>query len=82
MKQLRGEEPAVREKYDYLYTDAELRELLPEIEDTADQTGQVVISFNNNNRAYPVQNALMLKRLLAQPVAEPPAPYLPRDLFA
>jgi uncharacterized protein YecE (DUF72 family) len=76
MRQLRGEEPAVREKYDYLYTEAELRELLPEIEEAAEEAGQVYVSFNNNNRDYPVQNARMMRRLLGQP-----ADALPGDLF-
>ena len=31
LRQLRGEEPSVREKYDYLYSEAELRALVPEI---------------------------------------------------
>jgi uncharacterized protein YecE (DUF72 family) len=84
LRQLRGEEPAVREKYDYLYSDAELRELLPEVEQVGEEAGQVFISFNNNNRDYPVRNALMMKRLLGQPVAAPgaPADSLPPDLFA
>lgn len=77
LKQVRGEGPAVREKYDYLYTEAELRELVPEVESMAEEAEQVFVSFNNNNRAYPVQNALMLKRLLGQP-----ADSLPPDLFA
>ena len=72
LKQRRGETPAVREKYDYLYTEDELRELLPEVADTAAEAERVFVSFNNNNRAYPVQNARMLKRLLGQPVAKPP----------
>ncbi|HEU5321958.1 MAG TPA: DUF72 domain-containing protein [Methylomirabilota bacterium] len=76
-RQLRGEAPAVREKYDYLYDEDELRELLPEIAGAAADAEQVFVSFNNNNRAYPVQNALMLKRLLGQP-----ADFLPGDLFA
>ena len=76
LRQVRGEEPAVREKYDYLYTDAELRELMPEIDQVADDAEQVYVSFNNNNRDYPVRNALMLKRLLGQP-----ADSLPGDLF-
>ena len=81
-RQVRGEDPAVREKYDYLYTDVELSELVPEIESLAGDTEQVVISFNNNNRAYPVRNALMMKRLLGQPASEPPrlASTIP-DLF-
>ncbi|MBI1735682.1 MAG: DUF72 domain-containing protein [Candidatus Rokubacteria bacterium] len=83
-KQLRGEEPAVREKYDYLYTDAELGELKPEIDMLAGETEQVFVSFNNNNRAYPVQNALMMKRLLGQRAETPPAmaPRVSGDLFA
>lgn len=79
-KQLRGEEPAVREKYDYLYTDAELLELKPEIDMLAGEAEQVLVSFNNNNRAYPVQNALMMKRLLGQRAEAPPGPT--GDLFA
>jgi len=80
-RQLRGEEPAVREKYDYLYTERELREeLLPEIEEAAGEAEEVHVSFNNNNRDYPVRNARMLKRLLGQPDATPDS--LPGDLFA
>jgi len=77
LRQLRGEEPAVREKYDYLYTEDELRALQPDVEAAAAESEQVFVSFNNNNRAFPVQNALMMKRLLGQP-----ANSLPRDLFA
>jgi uncharacterized protein YecE (DUF72 family) len=76
LRQVRGEEPSVREKYDYLYTEAELRELMPEIDEAANEAEQVYVSFNNNNRDYPVRNALMLKRLLGQP-----ADSLPGDLF-
>jgi uncharacterized protein YecE (DUF72 family) len=76
LRQLRGEEPEVREKYDYLYSEEELRGLVPEIEGLAEESEQVFVSFNNNNRDFPVQNALMLKRLLGQPG---PAR---RDLFA
>jgi uncharacterized protein YecE (DUF72 family) len=67
LRQLRGEEPTVREKYDYLYTEPELRALLPEIEALAREAEEVFVSFNNNNRDYPVRNALMLRRLLGQP---------------
>ena len=76
MRQLRGEEPSVREKYDYLYSDAELQALQPDVEAAAAEAEQVFVSFNNNNRAYPVKNALAMKRLLGQP-AEP----LSGDLF-
>jgi uncharacterized protein YecE (DUF72 family) len=79
-RQLRGEEPAVREKYDYLYTETELEALLPEIEGAADEAAEVHVSFNNNNRDYPVRNARMLRRLLGQAERAPHS--LPGDLFA
>ncbi|MBI4246693.1 MAG: DUF72 domain-containing protein [Candidatus Rokubacteria bacterium] len=69
LRQLRGEAPAVREKYDYLYTEEELRALGPELSGLAEEAEQIFVSFNNNNRDFPVQNALMMKRLLGQPVA-------------
>ena len=37
---------------------------LPEVEATGGGGGEVFVSFNNNNRDYPVRNALMMKRLL------------------
>jgi hypothetical protein len=64
LRQLRGEEPAVREKYDYLYTEDELRALQPDVEAAVAESERVFVSFNNNNRAFPVQNALIMKRLL------------------
>src|SRR5262249_12642365 len=78
LRQLRGEEPSVREKYDYLYSAGELRAFLTEIEAVSTETEEVFISFNNNNRDYPVKNALMMKRLLGQPT---PTDSAPRDLF-
>jgi uncharacterized protein YecE (DUF72 family) len=80
-RQLRGEEPAVREKYDYLYSEAELRELASEVEGTVDD-GDVYVSFNNNNRDYPVRNALMMKRLLGQRADTELPDASTRDLFA
>lgn len=84
LRQLRGEEPAVREKYDYLYSEDELAALLPDVEGMAEEAEEVFVSFNNNNRDYPVRNALMLKRLLGQPASGPGtgADSLPGDLFA
>jgi len=38
--------------------------------------------MNNNNRDYPVRNALAMKRMLGQPTPEGHADSLPRDLFA
>src|SRR5439155_129016 len=81
LRQLRGEKPTVREKYDYLYSEAELRELVPEIGRIGEEAEQVFISFNNNNRDYPVRNALMLRRLLGRPLSTA-ADSSPPDLFA
>jgi len=77
LRQLRGEAPTVQEKYDYLYTEEELAALLPEVATLAGEATEVFIAFNNNNRAYPVQNALMMKRLLGQPAPAPGAEGLP-----
>jgi uncharacterized protein YecE (DUF72 family) len=65
-RQLRGEEPTVREKYDYLYSDAELAAMVPEVMGLAHESEEVFVSFNNNNRDYPVRNALAMRRLLGQ----------------
>ena len=70
LRQLRGEEPSVREKYDYLYSDAELAALVPEIASLGEDSEEVYVSFNNNNRDYPVRNALALRRLLGQPAPD------------
>jgi uncharacterized protein YecE (DUF72 family) len=78
LRQLRGEEPSVQEKYDYLYSDAELAALVPEIGGLAEDSEEVFVSFNNNNRDYPVRNALALRTLLGQPSA---VEVLQRDLF-
>jgi hypothetical protein len=47
----------------------------------ADEDGEIYISFNNNNRDYPVRNALMMRRLLGQPVPSEPLNSLSGDLF-
>jgi uncharacterized protein YecE (DUF72 family) len=70
VRQLRGEDPAVREKYDYLYREDELRAMLPDLERAAAEAEETFVSFNNNNRDYPVRNALMLRRMLGQVPAE------------
>ena len=70
LRQRRGEAPSVREKYDYLYTEAELQALRPEIQELEAESERVVIAFNNNNRDYPVQNARMMRRLLGAPAPE------------
>lgn len=83
LRQLRGEEPAVREKYDYLYREEELARFVPEIEAVSEEAEETYVSFNNNNRDYPVRNALMMRRLLGLPAPVVPPPEGPiGDLFA
>jgi uncharacterized protein YecE (DUF72 family) len=62
--QLAGREPTVAEKYDYRYSGAELREVAGWVRALGARARQVAVTFNNNNRDYPVQNALDVKRLL------------------
>ena len=66
LRQLRGEEPSVREKYDYLYSDAELAALVPEIGGLVrGQRGGVRLLQQQQPRLPGPQRA-QLKRLLGQ----------------
>jgi uncharacterized protein YecE (DUF72 family) len=73
--QLAGREPTVAEKYDYRYSASELREVAGWVRALGAQARQVALTFNNNNRDYPIQNALDVKRLLGLE-----APEYPRDV--
>ncbi|KYH31524.1 DUF72 domain-containing protein [Neomoorella mulderi] len=53
------------ERYDYLYTPAELKEWLPGIAYLAGRARQVFVAFNNHYHSQAVTNARMLKDLLA-----------------
>jgi uncharacterized protein YecE (DUF72 family) len=53
------------ERYDYLYSEAELREWVPRIRSLADATGKCYAFFNNHARGQAVTNARMLADLLA-----------------
>ncbi len=53
------------ERYDYLYSEAELREWVPRIRSLADATGTCYAFFNNHARGQAVTNARMLADLLA-----------------
>ncbi|MBI4587606.1 MAG: DUF72 domain-containing protein [Candidatus Rokubacteria bacterium] len=67
LAQLHGEEPLVREKYDYLYREEELVELVGEARLLGAKAKRIFIVFNNNNRDYPARNALQVLRLLGTP---------------
>jgi uncharacterized protein YecE (DUF72 family) len=51
-------------RYDYLYTDHELREWLPRIKEMAGQTDKLFVFFNNHAKAQAITNANMLINLL------------------
>ncbi len=52
------------ERYDYLYTDEELKEWLPKISKLAERTEKTFVSMNNHYRAQAVINGRMLKEML------------------
>lgn len=54
------------ERYDYLYSEAELREWVPRIHSLAQASQQCYAFFNNHARGQAVTNAQMLIRLLSE----------------
>jgi uncharacterized protein YecE (DUF72 family) len=52
------------ERYDYLYTEAELEEWVPRILELARHREKVFISMNNHYQAKAVINARMLREML------------------
>jgi len=85
LAQRAGREPTVAEKYDYLYSPAELALIAGHARRFQGHARRVAITFNNNSRDYPIQNALDVKRLLGLTArAYPAAPDAggPADLFA
>ncbi len=70
LAQLHGDEPLVREKYDYLYREEELAELVGDARILGAKAKRVFIVFNNNNRDYPARNALGALRLLGKPARD------------
>lgn len=52
------------ERYDYLYTENELREWAEKIQDMARKTSMTFLFFNNHRNAQAIMNARQMKRLL------------------
>lgn len=52
------------ERYDYLYSDAELKEWVPRLVALDSETGRVYVAMNNHYQAKSVINARMLQELL------------------
>jgi uncharacterized protein YecE (DUF72 family) len=55
------------ERFEYLYSEEELREWVPRIRDMASQTETLHVIFKNKHQDYPVKNALQMKALLEMP---------------
>jgi uncharacterized protein YecE (DUF72 family) len=53
-----------KERYDYLYSEDELKSWLPKINTLGEQTEKLFIFFNNHKKAQAVTNARMMKGLL------------------
>jgi len=56
------------DRYNYLYSPAEQRELASEVQDVAQQAQSTFAFYNNHYRAKAVVNALQLKAALGEPI--------------
>jgi uncharacterized protein YecE (DUF72 family) len=54
------------ERYDYLYSEAELREWVPKIRRLAEEADRVFIFYNNHFKAQAVENAMQMKEMLEE----------------
>jgi uncharacterized protein YecE (DUF72 family) len=52
------------ERYDYLYSEEEIREWAPKIQNLDKEAKQVFVAFNNHYRGQAVQNARMMREML------------------
>lgn len=64
LKQLRGEVPTVAEKYGYLYTEEEVKEIIRRLEELSGHASRVYVMYNNNRADYPAINGLQTKEKL------------------
>jgi uncharacterized protein YecE (DUF72 family) len=63
----------VAERYDHVYTEAEMAEWMDPVLDMAERAQEVAVMFNNNARDYALRNAADFRRMLvaARPGAVP-----------
>jgi uncharacterized protein YecE (DUF72 family) len=59
------------DRYNYLYSEGELRGFLPSIEQLAGEAEQTLIFFNNCHAGSAARNAAMMKELLGQEASRP-----------
>ena len=62
------------DRFDYLYTPAELAEWVPRVHEVAQEAAQVHLLTNNNRSNYAIVNAFDLAELLQVPLPAPPPP--------
>jgi uncharacterized protein YecE (DUF72 family) len=55
----------VAERFDYLYTDAEMEEWVGPVLDMAERAQEVAVVFNNNARDYALRNAARFRELIS-----------------
>jgi len=53
-------------RYDYLYSEKELREFIPDIKDISQRTSKTMIFFNNCHAGSAAKNAIQMARLLME----------------
>jgi uncharacterized protein YecE (DUF72 family) len=53
-------------RYDYLYTEEELKQFVPDIKEIADTTSNTLVMFNNCHAGSAVKNALELMRIISE----------------
>jgi len=58
------------ERFDYLYSQEELEEWVPKVEQLAQEAREIHALFNNNAQDYPVRNARQLRALLEERVTQ------------
>jgi len=51
-------------RYDYLYTEGELREFIPDIQDISKKTAKTLVFFNNCYSGSAAKNAVQMAKLL------------------
>ncbi|MFN2464665.1 MAG: DUF72 domain-containing protein [Candidatus Dormibacteria bacterium] len=59
------------ERFDYLYSEEELRQWVPRIRDVAAEAEEVHVLFNNNRSNYAVHNGLQMAHLLELGLPDP-----------
>jgi len=63
---LRAKEIAVQERFNYLCSDAELKEWVPKVRELASKTKQLHVLFNNNYEDEVARNASQMRLMLDQ----------------